>query len=121
MGTVVPAAAGATAADSLALSVVVLLGGLGAAVVAGLALAALARRRSAPYLLVALAVLAILARTVVAGVTLRGGLAPGTHHLAEHALDVAMVALVIAAVLLARRPGRREARGRGSAEDGDQD
>jgi hypothetical protein len=89
--------------DSLALTIVLLLAGLGAAAVAGLALAALARRRSTPYLLVALAVLTVLARAVVGGLSLQGTLDPGVHHLAEHALDVVMVALVIAAVLVARQ------------------
>jgi hypothetical protein len=91
------------AAPSLALTVVLVLGGLGAALVAGLALAALARRRSVPYLLVVLAVLAVLARAVVGVVSLQGGLDAGVHHLVEHGLDVVMVALVVAAVVTARR------------------
>jgi hypothetical protein len=84
------------------LLVVVVLGGLGAAVVSGLALAAFLRRRSRSYLLVALAIIAVLARTVVAGLSLNGSLAPATHHLTEHVLDVVMVALVVAAVYTAR-------------------
>ena len=95
-------------ATSPTLTAVLLLGGLGASLILGLALAALLRRRSVPYLLVALAVLAVLARTVVGAVSLRGGLAPGTHHLVEHLLDVVMVALVVAAVVVARRAGRPE-------------
>jgi hypothetical protein len=90
-------------ATSPALTVVLVVGGLGAAVVAGLALAALSRRRSMPYLLVALAVLAVLARAVVGALSLQGGLDPGVHHLVEHGLDVVMVALVVAAVVTARR------------------
>lgn len=89
--------------DSLALTAVVLLAGLGASVILGLAIATVLRRRSPPYLLVALAVATILARTLVAGAALQGVFAPGTHHLVEHALDVVMVALVIAAVYTARR------------------
>ncbi len=96
-----PVTAG-TPAGSLALTLALLVAGLGGSVVVGLALAAFARRRSQPYLLVVLAVLALLGRTVVAGLSLSGTLAPGTHHLAEHTLDVAMVALVIAAVYTAR-------------------
>ena len=88
---------------SPALSLLLVVGGLGAALVAGLALAALSRRRSVPYLLIALAVLAVLSRAVVGVVSLQGGLDPGTHHLVEHGLDVVMVALVVAAVVLARR------------------
>lgn len=90
--------------DSLPLTLVLLAGGLGAAAVLGLALAALVRRRSPPYLLVALAVATILARTLVAGAAIEGLLPAEDHHLAEHALDVAMVALVIAAVYAARTP-----------------
>ena len=87
---------------SLALVVVLLLAGLGTSLVAGLALAAFLRRRSRPYLLVALAVLALVARTAVAGLALQGGLPTDTHHLLEHGLDVVMVALVVAAVYTAR-------------------
>ena len=88
--------------DSLGLTVVLLLAGLGAALILGLAIAALLRRRSTPYLLVALAIASILARTVVAGASLEGMIAVGDHHLLEHALDVVMVALVVAAVYTAR-------------------
>jgi hypothetical protein len=84
------------------LVIAVVLGGLGAAIVAGLALAAVLRRRSRPYLLVALAIGTVLARTVVAALSLNGSLAPATHHLTEHVLDVVMVALVVAAVYSAR-------------------
>jgi len=92
--------------DSLGLTVVLLLAGLGAALILGLAIAALLRRRSTPYLLVALAIAAILARTVVAGASLQGMVAAGDHHLLEHALDVVMVALVVAAVYTARAAPR---------------
>lgn len=85
------------------LLLVLVVGGLGASVVVGLALAAFVRRQSRPYLLVTLAVATILARTLVATLSLNGSLEPGTHHLTEHALDAAMVALVIAAVYTARR------------------
>jgi len=92
----------ATAVDSLLLTGVLLVAGLGASLVAGLALAAFLRRRSRPYLLVALAVFALAARTAVAGLALQGSLAAGDHHLLEHGLDVVMVALVVAAVYTAR-------------------
>lgn len=77
--------------------------GVGASVVLGLALAAFVRRRSRSYLLVALALGTLLARTAVASLSLNGTLDAGTHHVAEHGLDVAMVALVVAAVYTARR------------------
>ncbi|MCU4800782.1 hypothetical protein OB920_10405 [Halobacteria archaeon HArc-gm2] len=92
-------------ADPLLL-LVLAVAGLGASAVLGLALAVFVRRRSQSYLLVTLAVATLLARTVVASLSLNGTLSPGTHHLAEHGLDVAMVALVVAAVYSARRVER---------------
>lgn len=87
----------------LLLSVTVALAGLGGAVILGLALAALVRRRSWPYLLVTLALATLLARTVLGALTMWAGLETTTHHLLEHGLDVLMSALVVAAVLVARR------------------
>ena len=85
-----------------ALVTVLTLAGLGSAAVLGLGLAAFVRRQSASYLLVALAVATLVARTAVAALTMAGVVPDATHHLSEHALDVAMVALVIAAVYQAR-------------------
>lgn len=76
--------------------------GVVTAVLFGLALAAYLRRGTRSYLLIVGAFAALLARSVVAGLSLSGLLAPGTHHLLEHGLDVAMVALVVAAVYYAR-------------------
>jgi hypothetical protein len=70
------------------------------AVVAGLAIAAFVRRRSRPYLLVALALSSLVARTVVGFAGYADLLGPNLHHELEHALDVTMAALVIAAVYL---------------------
>lgn len=84
------------------MAAVLALAGLGSAVVIGLALAALVRRQSWSYLLVTLALATLLARTVVAASALAGGLGSVTHHTVEHVLDVAMAALVIAAVYTAR-------------------
>ena len=72
------------------------------AVVAGLAIAAFVRRRSRPYLLVALALSSLVARTAVGLGAYTPLLAAEDHHLLEHGLDVAMAALVIAAVYLVR-------------------
>ncbi|MFB6096161.1 MAG: hypothetical protein ABEJ74_02080 [Haloferacaceae archaeon] len=83
------------------LAVVVAAGAL-TAVLAGLGLAAFARRRSRSYLLVALALLALFARTLVAVAAMAGLLDGGAHHLLEHGLDVAMAALVVGAVYYAR-------------------
>jgi len=76
--------------------------GIASAVLTGTALAAFLRRRSRPYLLVALALGTLLARSVVAGASVGGMLAGDVHHVLEHGLDVAMAALVIAAVWYAR-------------------
>jgi ABC-type branched-subunit amino acid transport system permease subunit len=89
------------------------LAGLGASLVVGLALAVFLRRRSDSYLLVTLAVATVLARVAVASLALNGTLDAEVHHLTEHGLDVAMVALVIAAVYTARQVER----GRGGARE----
>jgi Fe2+ transport system protein B len=88
------------------LAAVLLVAGVGSLVVASLAAAALARRRSRSYLLVALALGTLAARTGVAVVSVSGFLAYPTHHLVEHALDAVMAALVVAAVYYARRAER---------------
>jgi hypothetical protein len=70
------------------------------AVVAGLAVAAFVRRRSRPYLLVALALLSLVARSAVGFAGYADLVSPVHHHQLEHAFDVVMAALVIAAVYL---------------------
>lgn len=72
------------------------------ALVTGVALAAYVRRRSRPYLLVALAIAALLARTLVGAAVPAGWLGLTAHHLLEHGLDVAMAGLVVGAVYYAR-------------------
>ena len=84
------------------LLVVLALAGASSLVVLGLAVAALARRRSRSYLLVAGALTALAARTAVAGLFIGGWLTTGIHHVMEHGLDVIMAGLVIAAVYHAR-------------------
>jgi len=83
------------------------LAGVAAATLLGLALAGFARRRSRPYLLVALALATLLVRVAVASAAMAGLLTDPDHHLAEHVLDVLMAALVIAAVYTARSVRRR--------------
>lgn len=80
---------------------------LGAVVLLGLALVALVERKSRPYLLLALAVTALLARSVVAGLSMAHFLPEPHHHLLEHTFDVAMAAFVIGAVYYARTVDRR--------------
>jgi hypothetical protein len=88
--------------DGLAMFAVLALAGVASAVVLALALAALFRRRSRAYLLVALALSTLLARTAVAALAATGRVGPESHHVLEHALDVTMAGLVIAAVYDAR-------------------
>ncbi|MFC6952417.1 DUF7471 family protein [Halorubellus litoreus] len=85
-----------------AYAAVLVLASLGSAALGGLALAAFARRRTSPYLFVALAVVALAARSALGWLGMVGGLSATTHHTAEHGLDVVMVALVVAAVWYAR-------------------
>ncbi|RDI71702.1 DUF7471 family protein [Halopelagius longus] len=101
-----PAHAGAHGGYDGPLTAVLLLAGVGSLVVAGLALGALARRRSRSFLLVALALVTLAARTAVAGATMAGMVETSAHHLLEHGLDVVMAGLVIAAVYYARRTER---------------
>lgn len=75
---------------------------IGSAALLGLAIAALVRRQSRPYLLVAAAIGAVFARSAVGGLTVTGTFTATEHHLLEHGLDVVLVALVIAAVYYAR-------------------
>lgn len=115
-------------ASNLALALVLSLAGLASAGLVGLALVALLRRRSWSYLLVALALLTLLARTGVAVGAMTGSIDTATHHVLEHGLDVAMAGLVIAAVVTARSVHRSSpardrfepvGRGEPGGEDGD--
>lgn len=86
----------------VALAVVLGVAALLAALVIGVALAALLQRRSAPYLLVTLAFVTLLARTGVGVALMTGSVDSTTHHTVEHGLDAVMAGLVIAAVYTAR-------------------
>lgn len=96
-----------TSGDALTAAALAI-GGLGAAVLLGLGLAAYVRRRSRPYLLVALALATLLARVVAGALSFTGHLSATAHHVTEHALDAAMAALVIGAVYWARPLRSRE-------------
>ncbi|WP_232701553.1 DUF7471 family protein [Halobacterium wangiae] len=98
----IPVAHAQTADLSLPLVAALTVAGLAAAVLTGAALAVFLRRRSRSYLLVALALGALLARTGVAAASIGGAIALERHHLVEHSLDVVMAALVVAAVYYAR-------------------
>lgn len=78
------------------------LAGIGTAVLLGLALAAFVRKQSRPFLLIVVALVALLARSIVAALAMTGSVSSGSHHTAEHVLDVVLVGLVIGAVYYAR-------------------
>lgn len=98
----IPVAHAQTAGLDVPLVLALAAAGVTSAVLTGAALAAFLRRRSRPYLLVALALATLLARSVVAGASVGGLLAGDVHHVLEHGLDVVMAGLVIAAVWYAR-------------------
>jgi len=79
-----------------------LLAGVGSGLLLALAVAALGQRGSRPYLLVVLALGALLARTVISGVAMFGPLDPGLHHFAEHALDAMLATFLLGAIYYAR-------------------
>jgi len=97
-----PLHSGFVGEQSLPLLAVLALAGTGAAVLLGLAIGAVVRRRSRPYVLIAAAIAALFVRSAVAGLTYTGLFSQAEHHLLEHGLDVVLVALVIAAVYHAR-------------------
>lgn len=90
---------------------VLTLAALGSLALVALGLAGLLRRRSVPFLLVALALGTLLARSAVAVLTLHGVVPTDAHHVLEHGLDVAMAALVLGAVYYARQVERRSSAG----------
>lgn len=92
---------GASSSDSL----LVLALGAGAVIsvlVAVLSFGAFFRRRTTAYLLVAVAFSTVLGKTSAGLAYLLGWMNAGAHHTLEHALDVVMMALVLAAVYYAR-------------------
>ena len=92
----------AVSLGTLALPGVLVLAGGASLIVVGLAIAAFAQRRSRSYLLIALALATLLARTIAGGLAMGELLPVGTHHLVEHSLDGVMAVLLIAAVYFAR-------------------
>ena len=64
----------------------------------GLSLIVAYRRRSRRHLLVSATLAALLSRSVVGLLTVRGLLSPGSHHLLEHGLDAVISILLLAAV-----------------------
>ena len=95
------------APGELSLLLVLIFATVGSLIVLGLAVAALARRHSRSYHLVALALATLATSTAVATLTLMQLVSPPTYHLLEHGLDVIMAGLVIAAVYYARTVTQR--------------
>lgn len=98
-----PLAGGVPGDPSLAMLAVLGLASVGAALLLGVAVGAVVRRRSRPYVLIAGAIGALLARSAVAWLEMTGTVSPTGHHLLEHGLDVVLVGLVVAAVYHARQ------------------
>ena len=95
----IPATVGASVLESPALlHLVVILTAISTGLLAAVALIALSRRRSAPYLLVAMALVALASKAV------GGYIDAGTHNLVEHGLDLLVATLLIAAIVEARYP-----------------
>lgn len=96
-----PVAHAAPSADLLVVGVH-LLAGVGSGLLLALAVAALGRRGSRSYLLVVLALGALLARTLVSALAMFGPLEAGLHHFAEHALDATLATFLLGAIYYAR-------------------
>jgi len=89
---------------SLALLAVVGVAGIGTGVLFLVSLVAYRRRRSGQYLLISVAVGALLARSLVGAGTVLGYVPMPVHHFLEHSLDFLIAALVLYAVY-AHAPG----------------
>ncbi len=95
---------------SRVLLAVIALAALGTAVVFALSLAAYYRRRETSYLLISLAIGALLVRSAVGFGTVRGDVPMLYHHLVEHTLDFLIAVLVLSAAYIG---GARRHDGRG--------
>jgi len=89
---------------SLTLLAVVAVAGIGTGILFLVSLIAYRRRRSSQYLLISVAVGALLARSVVGAGTVLGYVPMPVHHFLEHSLDFLIAALVLYAVY-AHAPG----------------
>jgi hypothetical protein len=77
-------------------------------IVASVPLAAFAmlsyrRRRSTPYLFVAIGFVLFLLKSVVGGATILSGVSTELHHFLEHGFDFLIAAFLLAAVYVSRR------------------
>lgn len=99
---------GVTVTSDPMLAGVVILSALVSFPLAILGVLAYRRRRTRSYLLVAVAFLAFLFKSIVGLLTLVGVVSLGSHHLIEHGLDSVVAVLLIGAVYLARDSNRFE-------------
>ncbi|MFC7027489.1 hypothetical protein ACFQJ5_07635 [Halomicroarcula sp. GCM10025324] len=88
-------------------AVVLALSAVATVTLCALGVAAYRRRQSRAYLLVVLALAALVARPLVGVLSAAAVVSPETHHLLEHAIDAVVVVLVLGAVYYARSVERR--------------
>lgn len=84
------------------LALVLVLGGLASAVLVYLGAGAFARRQSRSYLLLVFALGMLAAKAAVGGLTMVNVVPTISHHVLEHALDLATAVFLIAAIYHAR-------------------
>lgn len=89
--------------DEHLLPFILAIAGLGAGLLVAVSSLALFRRQSLPYVLVTLAIGALLLRSFLGTVMLGGLLSGHSHHFLEHVLDVIVVGLLFTAIYTARR------------------
>lgn len=85
------------------LAVILLLSILASVPLAVFSLLAYRRRRSMPYLFVAIGFVLFLLKSVLGGVTILGGVGIEIHHLLEHGFDFLIAVFLLAAVYVSRR------------------
>lgn len=84
------------------------LAGAGSGLLLALGVAAFGQRRSRSYLLVVLALAALLVRTGVSVLSMLGPIDADLHHVTEHALDAMLATFLLAAIYDARSTGGLE-------------
>ncbi|CCC40736.1 DUF7471 family protein [Haloquadratum walsbyi] len=85
------------------LSLIFAMSAIGGVVLLSLSVVVYAQRRSFSYLLLTVAIGALVGRVLVGGLAFGGIMNESMHHLIEHGLDVVTLAAVIGAVYFARR------------------
>lgn len=91
--------------DPAVLLAVIVLAGVGTAVLFLASVVAYRRRRTTEYLLIGVAIGALLFRSVIGLGTVLGHVTTPAHHLVEHTLDFVIAALVLYAAYAGGSPG----------------